>query len=98
MAFSTIVGMFMSNVLQMGDMNRPSTCQHLMVYIFQELIRRCIHVYMVDIFIFLTSIEKHEKYLRQVFTKLREAHLYLSRKKVELYTDSVECLGHLVDG
>jgi hypothetical protein len=33
----------------------------------------------------------------QVFTKLREAQLYLSRKKVELYTDSVECLGHLIN-
>jgi hypothetical protein len=98
MAFSTIVGTFVSNVLQMGDMNGPSTCQHLMVHIFRELIRRCAHVYMDNIFIFSTSIEKHEEHLRQVFTKLREAHLYLSRKKVELYTDSVECLGHLVDG
>jgi hypothetical protein len=33
-AFSTIVGMFVSNVFQMGDMNRPSTCQCLMVHIF----------------------------------------------------------------
>jgi hypothetical protein len=53
---------------------------------------------MDDIFIFSTSIEKHEEHLRQVFTKLREAHLYLSKKKVKLYMDSVECLGHLVDG
>jgi hypothetical protein len=53
---------------------------------------------MYNIFIFSTSIEKHEEHLRQVFTKLREVHLYLSRKKVKLYMDSVECLGHLVDG
>jgi hypothetical protein len=33
-AFSTIVGTFVSNVLQMGDMNSTSTCQCLMVYIF----------------------------------------------------------------
>jgi hypothetical protein len=52
---------------------------------------------MDNIFIFLTSIEKHEEHLRQVLMKLREAHLYLSRKKVELYTDSVECLGYLVN-
>jgi hypothetical protein len=53
---------------------------------------------MDDIFIFLTSTEKHEEHLRQVFTKLRETYLYLSRKKVKIYMDSVECLGHLVDG
>jgi hypothetical protein len=49
-AFSTIVGTFVSNILQMGDMNSPLTCQHLMVHIFQELIGRCAHVYMDDIF------------------------------------------------
>jgi hypothetical protein len=96
-AFSTIVGTFISNVLQMGDTNSPSMCQCLRVHIFQELIRRCAHVYMDNIFIFSTSIEKHKEYLRQVFMKLREVHMYLSRKKVELYMDSVECLGHLVD-
>jgi hypothetical protein len=95
---STIVGTFVSNVLQMGDTNSSLTCQHLMVHIFQELIRRCAHVYMYDIFIFSTSIEKHKEHLRQVLTKLREAHLYLSRKKVELYMHIVECLGHPVDG
>jgi hypothetical protein len=84
MAFSTIVGTFVSNILQMGDTNGPSMCQCLMVHIFRELIGRCTHVYMDDIFIFSTSIKKHEEHLRQVFMKLREAHLYLSRKKVKL--------------
>jgi hypothetical protein len=60
--------------------------------------RKCVFTAKHAIFIFLTSIKKHKEHLRQVFTKLREAHLYLSRKKVELYTDSIECLGHLVDG
>jgi hypothetical protein len=52
---------------------------------------------MDDIFIFLISIMKHEEHLMQVFTKLREAQLYLSKNKVELYADSIECLGHLID-
>jgi hypothetical protein len=52
---------------------------------------------MDDIFVFSKNIEEHERHLLQVFTKLREAQLYLSCKKVELYKESVECLGHLID-
>jgi hypothetical protein len=93
MAFATIVGMFVSNILQMGDTNGPSTCQYLNVHIFRECIGRFAHVYMDDIFIFLKNIEEHEGHLLQVFTKLREAQLYLSHKKVELL-----CGEHRVPG
>jgi hypothetical protein len=96
-AFTTIVEIFISNVLQMGDMNSPLTCQCLMMQIFCDYIGRFTHVYMDNIFIFLMSIEEHEEHLLQVFTKLREVQLYLSKKKVELYAESVECLGHLID-
>jgi hypothetical protein len=68
-----------------------------MVHIFWECIGRFAHVYIDDIFVFSKSIEEHERHLLQVFTKLREAQLYLSCKKVELYVESVECLGHLID-
>jgi hypothetical protein len=97
MAFTTIIGTFVSNVLQMGDTNGPLICQCLMVHIFHKCIRRFAHVYMDDIFIFLKSIEEHEGHLLQVFTKLRDTQLYLSCKKVELYVESIECLGHLIN-
>jgi hypothetical protein len=96
-AFATIVRTFISNIPQMGDTNGPSTCQWLMVHIFHDLIGRSAHVYTDNIFIFLKSIKEHEEHLLQVFTKLREAQLYLSKKKVELYANSVECLGQLIN-
>jgi hypothetical protein len=68
-----------------------------MVHIFRECIGRFTHVYMDDIFVFSKSIKEHKRHLLQVFTKLREAQLYLSHKKVELYMESIECLGHLID-
>jgi hypothetical protein len=80
-AFATIVGTFVSNILQMGDMNSPSTCQHLMVHIFCDHVRRFTHVYMDNIFIFSKSIEEYKGHLCQVFMKLREVQLYLSKKK-----------------
>jgi hypothetical protein len=59
--------------------------------------RRFAHVYMDNIFVFSKNIKEHEGHLLQVFTKLREAQLYLSCKKVELYAESIECLGYLID-
>jgi hypothetical protein len=78
MAFAMIIGTFVSNVLQMGDTNGPSMCQHLMVHIFCEYIGIFTHFYMGDIFVFSNSIKEHEGHLLQVFTKLRDAQLYLS--------------------
>ena len=46
---------------------------------------------------FSDSIEDHEKHLKLVFNKLREAKLYLSRTKCDLYSERMDCLGHIVD-
>ena len=56
MTFSTIVGTFQSRVMQMGDCNAPSTFQWLMTAIFQDFLRRFIHIYLDDIFIYSQSI------------------------------------------
>ena len=44
MAFTTVLGMFRSQVMQMGDCNTPSTFQQLMTAIFRDCISRFIHV------------------------------------------------------
>jgi hypothetical protein len=95
--FSTIDGTYVSNVVQQGDCNTLLTFQRLMVSIFCDNIGTFVHIYLDDIFIFSQSIEDHERHLKWVFDKLREAVLYLSRKKVVLYKDSMEVLGHLID-
>ena len=56
MTFSTIFGTFQSQVMQMGDCNAPSTFQQLMTAIFQDSLRRFVHVYLEDIFIYSQSI------------------------------------------
>ena len=67
MAFATVLGTFMSQVMQMGDCNSPSTFQQLMTAIFCDCISRFAHVYMDNIFIYSRSIEEHEKHLGIVF-------------------------------
>jgi Reverse transcriptase (RNA-dependent DNA polymerase) len=96
-AFSTILGTFRSQVMQMGDCNALSTFQRLMTAIFRNCIGHFVHVYMDNIFIFLCSIEEHKKHLGIVFYRLRKNHLFLSKKKVDLYSERMECLGHIID-
>ena len=96
-AFSMIVGTFLSNVVQQGDCNAPATFQRLMTRIFQRVIGKYVYVYLDDIFIFSYSIEEHEDHLKSVFDTLREQQLYLSTKKVDLYSAQMDCLGHQID-
>ena len=56
MTFSTIFSTFQSQVMQMGDCNAPSTFQWLITAIFQDFLRRFVHVYLDDIFIYSQSI------------------------------------------
>lgn len=96
-AFSTPFGTFTSLVMQQGDCNAPATFQRLMTTLFRDFIGRFVHVYLDDIFVFSDSIEDHEKHLKLVFDKLREAKLYMSKAKCDLYSERMDCLGHIVD-
>jgi hypothetical protein len=95
--FATIFGTFVSHTMQIGDCNAPATFQRLMTTIFQPYIGRSMHVYLDDLFIFSNTIEEHERHLHEVFETLRENRLYLKWKKCELYVESVDCLGHVID-
>ena len=78
MAFATIFSTFVSQVMQQGDCNTPSTCQRLMTSVFHDFVTRFVHVYLDNIFIYSLTIEEHEDHLTQVFDKLCEAQLYLT--------------------
>jgi Reverse transcriptase (RNA-dependent DNA polymerase) len=68
----------------------------IMTAIFHDCISQFIHVYMDDIFIFLCSIEEHERHLGIVFERLHKNHLFL-REKADLYSERMECLSHIID-
>jgi hypothetical protein len=95
--FATVYGTFLSHTMQQGDCNAPATFQRLMTMIFREYIRRFVHVYLDDIFIFSNSIAEHEEHLTLVFDKLCKAQLFLETKKCDLYSKQMECLSHIID-
>src|SRR5271155_2576930 len=96
-AFATIIGTYVSYVMQQGDCNAPSTFQRFMIYVFRNEVGRFIFVYLDDIFIYSKTLEDHEKHLAIVFDILRKEKLYLSAKKVDLYSTRMDCLGHIID-
>ena len=87
--FSTTFSTFQSQVIQMGDCNAPST--------FRDYIGKFIHVYLEDIFIFLNSLKEHIEYIILALLQVREAHFFLSKSKVDLFSNNVDCLGHVID-
>ena len=97
MTFSMIFGTFQSWVMQMGDCNAPSTFQQLMTAIFWEYLGRFVHVYLDDIFIYSQSIREHIEHIMKVLQWLRESQFYLSKSKLDLFSDKTDCLGHVID-
>ena len=97
MTFSTIFSTFQSQVMQMGDCNAPSTFQWLMTAIFWDFLGRFVHVYLDDIFIYSQSIREHIEHTMKVLQRLRESQFYLSRSKLDLFSDKTDCLGHVID-
>jgi hypothetical protein len=90
--------LFFSRVLQQGDCNGPATFQRLMTALFRKYIPRFLHVYLDDIYIFSNSLSDHFNHLLTVLDILRKERLYLNPKKVFLFVDEIECLGHVVKG
>jgi len=95
--FAMVYRMCKSNIMQQGDCNAPATFQQLMTIIFQDVIGIFVHVYLDNLFIFSSSIEEHEKHLEYVFEKLCKYYLFLEKEKCDLYSKSMDCLGHLIN-
>lgn len=95
--FATVFGTFQSEVLQIGDLNGPSTMQRLMTWVFKDRLAKSVYVYLDDIFVFSNTIEDHEDDLRYVLTRLREERLFIAPHKLEVFADRIECLGHIID-
>ena len=97
MAFSTVFGTFLSQVMQQGDCNTPATFQQLMTVVLQEYIGRFVHVYLNDIFVFSNMLKEHERHLRLMLDALAKAEFYLECDKCDLYVVRLDCLGHMID-
>ncbi|RDB23809.1 Retrovirus-related Pol polyprotein from transposon 17.6 [Hypsizygus marmoreus] len=60
----------------------------------RKLIRKICHVYLDDIIIWSQTLEEHERNVALVLEALRDAHLYCSLKKSNLFATKIDFLGH----
>ena len=45
----------------------------------------------------MNSLEEHIEHIILALLQLKEAHLFLSKSKVDLFSNNVDCLGHVID-
>ena len=53
--------------------------------------------YLDDIIIFSRTAEEHLNYIKQVFEKLRSAHLSMKLNKCHFFTKEIQYLGHILN-
>src|SRR5260221_4678785 len=97
MAFTTPWGTYVSNVLQQGDCNGPSTFQRVISWALREEIGLAIHAWFNDIFTGTDTVLKHNEKLMWVYLHLKEEQLYISHKKFEPFAPVLDILGCKVD-
>ena len=62
-----------------------------------DYIKKFIYIYLDDIFIFSNSLEEHIEHIKLALLWLREAHFFLSKSKVHLFSNNIDCLGYVID-
>ena len=93
-AVMTPFGLYEWVVMPMGCKNAPATHQRRMNQALRKHIGVICHVYLDDIVIWSGSIEEHRKNVQTVLQALRDADLYCSTKKSQLFTIELDFLGH----
>jgi hypothetical protein len=83
-------------VMPFGLTNAPATFCTLMNDIFREWLDDFVVVYIDDILIYNSSLEKHVEHLRKVFQRLRENKLYAKLEKCEFGVTEVDFVGHRI--
>ena len=96
-AFITSEGLFEPTVMFFGLTNSPATFQTMMNAILRPVIvEGKVQVYMDDILVYTSTLEKHRELVRQVLQILKENKLFLKPKKCEFEKEQVDYLGVVI--
>jgi hypothetical protein len=94
--FSTDKGYFEFQRMCFGFKGGPATFQSLMNKVLTGINGIKALVYLEDVIIIGTSLEDHQKQLKDVFTRLRKYNLKLQPIKCEFLRKEVSYLGHII--
>jgi Reverse transcriptase (RNA-dependent DNA polymerase) len=82
-------GNIVSQVIQMGDCNAPTTYQVLMNHLFSLYIGWFMDVYLDDIVIYSHLLDEYLKHVRIILDILEREKLYLSKGKMRFLVDEL---------
>ena len=83
-------------VMPMGFRNAPSIHQRRVTNVLRKYIGKICHIYLDDIIIWSDSVEEHITNIHLVMQALREAKLYVNKKKTKLFCYELSFLGHKI--
>ncbi|PIL28861.1 hypothetical protein GSI_08907 [Ganoderma sinense ZZ0214-1] len=95
-AVTTPFGLYEWTVMPQGCRNAPSTHQRRMYNALRPFLGKFCHVYLDDIVIWSQSLDEHRRNVETVLQALREASLFCSDKKTDLFLTELHFLGHIV--
>lgn len=95
-AFSTLSGHYEYLRMPFGLKNAPSCFQRLMNNVLMGLTHNQCFVYLDDVVIYGSSLEDHNRKLKNVFSRLRNSNLKLRPDKCEFLNKSCNYLGHVI--
>lgn len=93
-AVTTPFGTYEWCVMPMGFRNSPSIHQRRVTNALRPFIGKICHIYLDDIVIWSDNMEEHIENIRKIMNALKEARLYVNRKKTKLFCDEIDFLGH----
>jgi hypothetical protein len=79
-----------------GLINAGETFQRAMDVAFQELINKCVVVYLDDVIVYSKSREYHIQHLTQIFERCRKYGISLNPKKTIFGVEEGKLLGHII--
>ena len=95
-AFVCEYGQYEFNRMPFGLTNAPGTFQRLMNKILKNVLYKSTLVYLDDIIVYSTTIDKHIEDIETVFKMLAENGLKLKIKKCYFFRKKIDYLGHVV--
>ncbi|GAA6018098.1 hypothetical protein JCM10207_006080 [Rhodosporidiobolus poonsookiae] len=96
-AFKTRYGSFEYLVMPFGLTNAPAAFQHLINDTFRPFLDVFVVVYLDDILVYSRNAEEHDRHVKLVLDKMREAKLFAKIEKCSFGASSCEYLGFIVD-
>ena len=93
-AFATPDNLYQYKVMPFGMKNSPATFQRMIHSVLQGLIG-C-EAYIDDVIIYSSTWEDHMRIMKELFARLRQAHLTVNLAKCDFLQATVEYLGHVV--